>query len=206
FMIYIAFSKFGKIKLGKDDDEPEYSTFSWIAMLFSAGMGIGLVFWGVAEPVSHFHNPPFGESGDAQAAEAAMRFAIFHWGLHPWAIYALVALALAFFKFRKDAQGTISATFEPLLGEKTQGPLGKTIDIIAVFATVFGVATSLGLGAIQIGGGFSFLNDNIPNSFNTQLMIIIGVTILFTLSALSGIGRGIKWLSNANVLVAILLM
>src|SRR5699024_1419932 len=149
FMIYIAFSKLGKIKLGKDDDEPEYSTFSWIAMLFSAGMGIGLVFWGVAEPVSHFHNPPFGESGDAQAAEAAMRFSIFHWGLHPWAIYALVALALAFFKFRKDAQGTISATFEPLLGDKTQGALGKTIDIIAVFATVFGVATSLGLGAIQ---------------------------------------------------------
>src|SRR5699024_495982 len=166
---------------------------------FSAGMGIGLVFWGVAEPVSHFHNPPFGESGDAQAAEAAMRFSIFHWGLHPWGIYALIALALAFFKFRKDAPGTISATFYPILGNRVNRPIGKTIDIIAVFATVFGVATSLGLGAIQIAGGFSFLNDNISNGFLTQVIIIIAVTILFIMSTISGLGRGIKWLSNTNV-------
>lgn len=206
FMIYIAFSKFGKMKLGKEDDEPEYSTFSWISMLFSAGMGIGLVFWGVAEPVSHFQNPPFGDSGSPESAETAMRFSMFHWGLHPWAIYALVALALAFFKFRKDAQGTISATFYPLIGDRVNGPIGKTIDIIAVFATVFGVATSLGLGAIQIGGGFSFLNENISNTFGTQLTIIVVVTILFMLSAISGLGRGIKWLSNTNVIIAILLM
>src|SRR5699024_7968998 len=184
----------------------EYSTFSWIAMLFSAGMGIGLVFWCVAEPVSHFNNPPFGEGADAAAAEAAMRFSIFHWGLHPWGIYALVALALAFFKFRKEAQGTISATFEPLLGDRTHGPIGKTIDIVAVFATVFGVATSLGLGAIQIGGGFSSISDSISNTFGTQMIIIAAVTVLFMLSAISGLCRGIKWLSNTNVVIAILLM
>ncbi|HZW67553.1 MAG TPA: BCCT family transporter [Pseudogracilibacillus sp.] len=206
FVIYLAFSKFGHIKLGADDEEPEYHTISWIAMLFSAGMGIGLVFWGVAEPVSHYFVPASADPETAEAAVKSLQFTLFHWGLHPWGIYALIALALAFFQFRKGSRGLISSTFEPLIGSRIHGPIGKTIDIIAVFATVFGVATSLGLGAIQINGGLSYLNNNIPNSFNTQLMIIIGVTILFTLSALSGIGRGIKWLSNANVLVAILLM
>lgn len=206
FTIYLAFSKYGNIKLGKDDDEPEYSTFSWFAMLFSAGMGIGLVFWGVAEPISHFNVPPYGDAQTADAAENALRFSFFHWGLHPWGIYALIALALAYFKFRKDAPGTISATFYPLLGDRINGPIGKTIDIIAVFATVFGVATSLGLGAIQINGGFTYLNSNIPNAFSTQIIIIIGVTILFMLSAISGIGRGIKWLSNGNIALAILLL
>lgn len=206
FVIYLAFSKFGHIKLGKDDDEPEYHTLSWIAMLFSAGMGIGLVFWGVAEPVSHYFVPPTGEGATPEAAMDAMRFTFFHWGLHPWGIYALIGLSLAFFQFRKDSRGLISSTFEPLIGDRIHGPIGKTIDIIAVFATVFGVATSLGFGAIQINGGLNYLNDSIPNSFSTQLMIIAGVTILFTLSAISGIGRGIKWLSNANVLVALLLM
>src|SRR5690625_633079 len=206
FSIYIAFSKYGNIKLGKEDEEPEYSTISWFAMLFSAGMGIGLVFWGVAEPVSHYFVPPTGDGETAEAASQAMRFTIFHWGLHPWGIYALIALALAFFKFRKNVPGTISATFYPLIGERVKGPIGQTIDTIAVFATVFGVATSLGLGAIQINGGLSFLNENIPINTFTQFIIIGIVTVLFTGSALSGIGRGIKWLSNANVVVAILLM
>ncbi len=206
FVVFLAFSKYGNIKLGKDDDEPEYSTFSWFAMLFSAGMGIGLVFWGIAEPVSHFFVPPHGDAETAEAAKHAIRYSFFHWGLHPWAIYALIALTLAYFKFRKDAPGTISATFQPLLGERVKGPIGKTIDIIAVFATVFGVATSLGLGAVQINGGLSFLNNSIPNSFSTQIVIIIGVTILFMLSVISGIGRGIKWLSNTNIVFAILLM
>ncbi|HLR74973.1 MAG TPA: BCCT family transporter [Virgibacillus sp.] len=206
FTIYLAFSKFGDIKLGKDDDEPEYSTFSWFAMLFSAGMGIGLVFWGVAEPISHYFVPPVGEGETAEAAASAMQFTFFHWGLHPWGIYALIALTLAYFKFRKGAPGTISATFYPLIGDRVKGPIGKTIDIIAVFATVFGVATSLGLGAIQINGGLTYLNGNIPDGFSTQLIIIIGVTILFILSSISGIGRGIKWLSNTNVFIAILLL
>lgn len=206
FTIYLAFSKYGHIKLGKDDDEPEYSTFSWFAMLFSAGMGIGLVFWGIAEPVSHYYVPPMGEAQSAEAAENALRFTFFHWGLHPWGIYALIALALAYFKFRKGAPGTVSATFYPLLGDKINGPIGKTIDVIAVFATVFGVATSLGLGAVQINGGLTYLNSNIPSGFNTQILIIIGVTILFMLSAISGIGKGIKWLSNSNIFIAILLL
>jgi len=206
FVIYLAFSKYGNIKLGKDDDEPEYSTFSWFAMLFSAGMGIGLVFWGIAEPVSHYNIPPFGDPESAESAEAAIRFSFFHWGLHPWGIYALIAMALAYFKFRKEVPGTISATFRPLIGKRTEGPIGKVIDTIAVFATVFGVATSLGLGAIQINGGLSYLNGNIPDSIGTQLAIIVGVTILFMLSVISGIGRGIKWLSNSNIVLAILLL
>lgn len=206
FTIYLAFSKYGNIRLSKNDEEPEYSTMSWFAMLFSAGMGIGLVFWGVAEPVSHYYVPAVGDGETAEAAANALQFTFFHWGLHPWGIYALIALSLAYFKFRKNAPGTISATFYPLIGERVKGPIGKTIDIIAVFATVFGVATSLGLGAIQINGGLTYLNSNIPDGFITQLAIIAGVTILFTLSALSGIGRGIKWLSNANIIVAVLLM
>src|SRR5699024_5657260 len=184
FVIYLAFSKYGNIKLGKDDDEPEYSRISWFAMLFSAGMGIGLVFWGVAEPGSHYFVPPFGDSETGEAAEAALQFSFFHWGFHPWGIYALIALALAYFKFRKDAQGTISATYYPILGDRINGTIGKTIDTIAVFATVFGVATSLGLGAIQINGGLSFLNGNIPNSISTQIIIIVIVTILFMGSAI----------------------
>lgn len=206
FAIALAFSKYGNIKLGKDDEEPEYSTFSWFAMLFSAGMGIGLVFWGVAEPVSHFYNPPFGDGQTEDAAKNALRYSFFHWGLHPWGVYALIAMSLAYFKFRKDAPGTISATFYPLLGERIKGPIGKTIDIIAVFATVFGVATSLGLGAVQINGGLSYMFKSIPTGIGVQLIIILCVTVLFMLSAVSGLGRGIKWLSNTNIIIAILLM
>ncbi|HET7615955.1 MAG TPA: BCCT family transporter [Bacillales bacterium] len=206
FCVFLIFSRFGKIKLGKDDEEPEYNTFSWFAMLFSAGMGIGLVFWGTAEPLSHLNNPPFGDANSEQAAKLALRYSFFHWGLHPWGIYTLIALALAYFKFRKGAPGVISATFYPLLGDRVKGPLGKTIDVIAVFATVFGVATSLGLGAIQINGGLSFLYNGIPNSVGTQFLIIAGVTILFMLSAISGLGRGIKWLSNTNLTIAFILM
>src|SRR5690625_4390911 len=130
FVIYLAFSKYGNIKLGKDDDEPDYSTFSWLARVFSAGMGVGLVFWGVAEPISHDFVPPHGDAETAEAARNAIRYSFFHWGLHPWGIYALIALTLAYFKFRKDARGTISATFYPLLGERVNGPIGKTIDKI----------------------------------------------------------------------------
>ncbi|GGH73948.1 glycine betaine transporter [Pullulanibacillus pueri] len=206
FAIFLIFSKYGNIKLGKDDDEPEYSAISWFAMLFSAGMGIGLVFWGCAEPLSHFSDPPYGDPKTQDAAELALRYSFFHWGLHPWAIYAVIALALAYFKFRKGEPGLISATFRPILGEKVKGWLGKLIDILAVFATIFGVATSLGMGAVQINGGLSFISDSIPNSTNVQFLIILVVTVLFMLSAISGLGRGIKWLSNANIVFAVLLM
>jgi len=206
FGIYLAFSKYGKIKLGKDNEEPEYSTFSWFAMLFSAGMGIGLVFWGVAEPMSHYYAPPIGEAQSPNAAKNAFPLTFFHWGLHLWAIYALVALALAYFKFRRNLPGTISATFYPLLGDYVKGPMGIVIDTIAVFATVFGVATSLGFGAIQINGGMHYLHHGIPNGFSMQIVIILGITILFMISVLSGIGKGMKWISNINIILAILLL
>ncbi|WP_339226632.1 BCCT family transporter [Oceanobacillus sp. FSL K6-2867] len=204
--IYLIFSRYGDIKLGKDDEEPEYNIISWFAMLFSAGMGIGLVFWGVAEPVSHYINPPIGEGGTDTSASLALQYSTFHWGLHPWGVFTIIALALAYFKFRKDAPGTISATFYPILGDKVKGPIGKTIDITAVFATIFGVATSLGLGAIQINGGISQLNSNIPNTFAVQFIIIAVVTLLFVASAASGINRGIQYLSNTNIIIAVLLM
>lgn len=205
FAIWLIFSPYGKIKLGKETDEPEYSRISWFAMLFSAGMGIGLVFWGVAEPLSHFHQPPAGEGESVDAARMAMRYSFFHWGLHPWGIYSILALAMAYFKFRKDAPGLISAIFYPILKEKVNGPIGKAIDVLAIFATVFGVATSLGLGAMQISGGYSVLTQ-MPNNFWSQLVIIVIVSFLFILSAVTGVSRGIKWLSNINIVLAVLLM
>ncbi|MYL36089.1 BCCT family transporter [Pontibacillus yanchengensis] len=201
FSIYLIFSPYGKMKLGQPDEKPEYNKITWFAMLFSAGMGIGLVFWGSAEPLAHFATPPTGDPETKEAAKEAMRYAFFHWGIHVWAIYTVIALAIAYFKFRRQAPGVISATFQPLLGDKINGGFGKTIDVIAVFATIFGVATSLGLGAQQISGGISFISP-IENNFTTQFVIIIAVTILFMLSAWSGIGKGIKYLSNANIVLA----
>ncbi|SMP17408.1 glycine betaine transporter [Laceyella tengchongensis] len=205
FSLYLIFSPYGKIKLGKDDDKPEYSRISWFAMLFSAGMGIGLVFWGVAEPLSHYHVPLVGEGQTPDAARMAMRYSFFHWGLHPWGTYSVLALALAYFNFRKKTPGLISHIFYPLLKEKVNGPIGKMIDVIAVFATVFGVATSLGFGAAQIGGGISYITS-IDNNFTTQLIIIVVVTCLFLLSAVSGLSKGIQYLSNLNILLALLLL
>ncbi|WP_400163426.1 glycine betaine uptake BCCT transporter [Brevibacillus sp. TJ4] len=202
FCIYLAFSKYGHIRLGSDDDEPEYSSFTWFAMLFSAGMGIGLVFWGVAEPLSHYYSPPLGiPAGTADAARAALRYSFFHWGLHPWAIYSVIALVLAYFQYRKGAPGLVSATFSPLIGEKVNGPIGNLIDILAIIATAFGVATSLGLGTLQINGGLTHL-FNIPHNTTVQIIIIAVTTVLYLVSATTGLDRGIKVLSNSNLLVA----
>ncbi|WP_026905975.1 glycine betaine uptake BCCT transporter [Paucisalibacillus globulus] len=205
FSIFLIFSKYGKIKLGKPNDEPEYSYITWFAMLFSAGMGIGLVFWGAAEPLSHFHNPPYGEPGTNESAKTAMQYSFFHWGLHPWAIYATLALALAYFKFRKKSSGLVSGILVPLFGEKGKEVWGTTVDSIVVFATVFGVATSLGFGAIQISGGLSFV-FGIDQNFLYQLIIIVIVTVLYLLSASTGVNKGIKYLSNANIIFAFALM
>ncbi|QGG47922.1 glycine betaine uptake BCCT transporter [Heliorestis convoluta] len=203
FSLYLAFSKHGSIKLGSDDDEPEYGKPTWYAMLFSAGMGIGLVFWGVAEPMFHYAAPPFDVAEESvEAARMAMRYSFFHWGLHPWGIYTVIALALAYFNFRKGYQGLISHTFYPLLGERVNGPIGKAIDTLAIIATVFGVATSLGLGALQINGGLSYLTG-IPNVITTQLIIIAVVTVLYMISASTGLNRGIKTLSNINLKLAL---
>lgn len=205
FALYLIFSKYGKIKLGKPNDKPDFSYISWFAMLFSAGMGIGLVFWGAAEPVSHLYNPPYGEPGTAEAAKTAMQYSFFHWGLHPWAIYAIIGLALAYFKFRKQSSGLVSSILEPVLGDRVKGATGTFVDSLVVFATIFGVATSLGFGAIQISGGLSYVFDIEP-SILLQLTIIVIVTILFMASAMSGLNKGIKILSNTNLVLAIVLM
>jgi choline/carnitine/betaine transport len=207
YALYLAFSRFGSIRLGSDDDEPEYSTISWFAMLFSAGMGIGLVFWGVAEPLSHYMTPPEGaEGGTAEAARLAMRYVFFHWGLHPWGVYTVISLSLAYFQFRKGYKGLISSAFIPLIGERlVSGWLGKIIDILAIIATAFGVATSLGLGTLQINGGLNHL-FGLPSSIASQIGIIAIVTILFLLSATTGLDKGIKLLSNSNLLIAVVLL
>lgn len=202
FAIWIAFSKYGKIKLGPDDSKPDYSFISWFAMLFSAGMGIGLVFWGVAEPLNHYINPMGMEGGTEAAAKFAMMKSFMHWGLHPWANYSVLALALAYMQFRKGKPGLISSIFIPLIGEeRVKGWMGKTIDILAIFATVAGVATSLGLGTLQINSGLNML-FNVPETSLIQIVIVAVVTILFMISAISGLDKGIKFLSNLNVTIA----
>lgn len=206
FAIYLIFSRYGNIVLGKDGDKPKYNYLTWFGMLFSAGMGIGLVFWGAAEPISHLHNPPFDVANDAEAARVAMQYSFFHWGFHPWGIYATLALALAYFQFRKDEPGLISVTLKPLFGNKMNGGWGTLINVIAVFATVFGVATSLGLGAQQIGSGIEFVSGSVANTVTLQLIVIAIVTVLYMASALSGLDRGIKILSTTNIVVAIVLM
>ncbi|MCR2821587.1 glycine betaine uptake BCCT transporter [Lederbergia panacisoli] len=206
FCIFLIFSPVGAIRLGKTDEKPEYSRPSWFAMLFSAGMGIGLVFWGAAEPISHFAvSPPLADPGTDQALKDSMRFTFFHWGIHAWAIYALVGLCLAYFNFRKDEPGLISAALSPILGKYSKGKIAVLIDIIAVTATVIGVATTLGFGAAQINGGLAYL-FGIPNTFFVQVIIIIVVTILFIASAWSGLSKGIKYLSNTNMFLAALLV
>ncbi|MCL7746305.1 glycine betaine uptake BCCT transporter [Halalkalibacter alkaliphilus] len=208
FCLYLIFSPYGRIKLGKPDDKPEYNYLTWFSFLFTAGMGIGLVFWGVAEPLYHFFEPPTAEPGSTQAAGEAMRYAFFHWGLHPWAIYSIVALALAYFRFRKESPAVMSAVLEPLLGERANGGLGTSINVLVVFATIFGVATSLGFGAAQISAGLSYLIPGLQtiNEVMLQLIVILIVTILFMISAQTGLNKGIRILSKTNVYLAISLM
>ncbi len=207
FCFILLFSKFGKIKFGKDDAKPEYSFISWFAMLFSAGMGIGLVFWGVAEPINHYLSPAPGVEG---ATEEAVRFAFqksfLHWGLHPWAGYVVIGGALAYVQYRKGKPGLISSLLIPLIGEKrARGGIGYAIDVIAIFATVAGVATSLGLGAYQINSGLNYL-FGIPENNLVVFLIVIVTTALFILSAVSGLDKGIKILSNTNVTLATVIM
>lgn len=198
FSIWIAFSKFGKIKLGPDDSKPDYSNASWFAMLFSAGMGIGLVFWGIAEPLNHFVT----KGGGSEAANFAIKKSFFHWGLHPWANYTIIALALAYFQFRKNKPGLISTIFIPLIGEKgVEGPIGKTIDILAIFATVAGMATSLGLGTLQITSGLNHL-FNVPNTMTVIVAIVVIITAFYIITALAGVDKGIKVISDMNLWIA----
>ncbi|MFI7491885.1 BCCT family transporter [Micromonospora echinaurantiaca] len=205
--IWLALSRYGRIKLGRDDEKPEFSTVSWVAMMFSAGMGIGLMFWGAAEPLSHLGTPPRGltEPNSQQAARVAMEYSFFHWALHPWAIYAVVGLAIAYFTFRKGRRGLISSAFFPLIGERANRGPGKAIDIFAIFATLFGSAVSLGLGALQINSGLTNLWD-VPNSTPLAIGIIAVLTAAFVVSAITGVKRGIQFLSNTNMVLAVALL
>ena len=205
FALWLAVSRYGRIPLGRDDEAPEFRTVSWVAMMFSAGMGIGLMFYGVAEPLSHFTSPPPGTvaANTPEALDTAMATTLFHWTLHPWAIYAVVGLAIAYSTFRRGRPQLISSAFIPLFGRhRSEGAFGKAVDILAIFATLFGSAASLGLGALQIGGGLT-AGGFMENVGTTLLVVIIVVlTICFILSAVSGVSKGIQWLSNINMVLA----
>ncbi|GGF13680.1 glycine/betaine ABC transporter permease [Halobacillus andaensis] len=207
FCVYSIFSRFKNIRLGKENEKPEFSLTAWFAMLFSAGMGMGLVFWTTAEPISHaFINSPRSELGTDQAIKESLQFSYFHWGVHAWAVYALVALVLAYFKFHKGYAGLISATLVPIFGKKSMnGFAGRMIDTLAVVATVVGVAATLGFGTAQINEGLAFL-FNTPANYGVQLIILIVATGLFIFSAWSGVSRGIKYLSNINMVLGFVLM
>ncbi|MFG2141254.1 BCCT family transporter [Streptomyces sp. NPDC048650] len=208
FAIWLAVSKYGRITLGKEGEEPEFRTVSWVAMMFSAGMGIGLMFYGVSEPLGHFIKPPPGTAPKdaAQAMDTALATTLFHWTLHPWAIYAVVGLAIAYSCFRRGRRQTISAVFTPLIGERrANGWGGRVIDILAIFATLFGSAASLGLGALQIGSGIKVLGWMDSVSTTLLVVIITVLTIAFILSAVSGIAKGVQMLSNINMVLALIL-
>ncbi|MER7605383.1 BCCT family transporter [Nocardioides sp. NPDC127503] len=208
YIIWLAVSKYGNIPLGRDDEKPEFKTASWVAMMFSAGMGIGLMFYGVSEPISHFVTPPpgTGEAGNPEAIQHAMATTMFHWTLHPWAIYAVVGLAIGYGAYRKGRVSLISSAFTPLLGKKTvEGPTGKAIDIFAIFATLFGSATSLGTGAIQIESGLQIVAGLGEVGNNVLIGIIAILTVCFVISAVSGVAKGIQWLSNINMVLAFML-
>lgn len=206
FLIYLMFSRFGNIRLGKDDEKPEFSYKSWLAMLFSGGMGIGLIFWSVAEPMWHYAGNPFAATGlTDEAAATAMRITFFHWGLHPWAIFIIVALAMAYFAYRKGLPLTMRSVLYPLIGDRIYGPIGHTVDILTVAITAFGVSQSLGLGVIQMNTG---LNNvfGIDISIGNQLLLIAAISTLAIFSVITGVGRGIRILSEWNMRLSILLV
>lgn len=205
FTIYLAFSKYGKIRLGGPDARPMYSKASWFAMLFSAGMGIGIMFYSIGEPVTHFGSPPLEVNNELEAAKQAMEFTSLHYGLHVWAIYALVGLALAFFAYNKNLPMTFRSAFYPFIGDKINGGWGDLIDILSALATVFGLATTLGLGVMQVSTGLNFLYDWEVTSL-MQIIIIIGVISVATVSVFLGVEKGVKRLSSANMYMALLLL
>ncbi|MFJ9575849.1 BCCT family transporter [Streptomyces sp. NPDC101191] len=208
FALWLAVSRYGRITLGQEGEGPEFRTVSWIAMMFSAGMGIGLMFYGVSEPLAHYGSPPPGTHpvDSAERMQTAMATTLFHWTLHPWAIYAVVGLAIAYSTYRRRRRQTVSAVFVPLMGERrAYGGPGRVIDILAIFATLFGSAASLGLGALQIGSGFEELDWMEKAGTGLLVGIIAVLTLAFVLSAVSGVEKGIQWLSNINMVLAAIL-
>ena len=203
---WLAAGRHGRIRLGADDDKPEFSTASWLAMLFAAGMGVGLLFWGVAEPMIHFTSPPIGEARTAAAARQAMVITNFHWGLHAWAIYAMAALVLAYFGFRRGAPYLAGAPIRQAFSGRWVPALAHTADLVAVIAVVFGVAGSLSMGTLQIQTGLSVVAGISRDSNWVTVGILVLLAACYMTSASTGLDRGIKWLSNINMVVAILLM
>ncbi|WP_420094291.1 BCCT family transporter [Paenibacillus faecalis] len=202
FLIWVAASKYGNIRLGGDKQKPDYPFFTWIGMLFSAGFGVGLVFWGVAEPMSHFFTTPFSgvEPLTEEAARLAMGYSFFHWGISQWSVFALVGLVIAFLQFRKKKDGLVSTALEPVMGSKPA--VKNTIDILAVIATVMGIATSIGLGVLQMNGGLNTVAGT-GNSPLIQISILLVVSIAYMTSSVSGLDKGIKYLSNFNLALAL---
>ncbi len=205
FVIFLGISKNGLIKLGPDHSEPDYNYISWFAMLFSAGMGIGLLFFGVAEPVMHYMNPPVGDGATVNAAREAMKITFFHWGIHAWAIYAVVAISLAYFSFRHNLPLAIRSSLYPLIGDRIYGPIGHIVDTFAVIGTIFGVATSLGLGVLQVNSGLNYL-FGVPNTTFVQILLIAIITLIATGSVASGLDAGIKRISELNMIMAVSLL
>ena len=205
FLIYLALGRFGKLRIGGQNAKPEFKTLSWFAMLFSAGMGIGLLFFGVGEPVMHFNTPPTAEAGTAAAAQEAMNFTFLHWGFHAWAVYALVGLSLSYFTYTRGLPLTIRSIFYPFLGDKIYGKIGDVIDIFAVLATLFGLATSLGFGVQQIASGLNHV-FGLPSGTTAQVVLIAIITAIATLSVVLGVDKGVKVLSEWNMRIAVVLL
>ena len=203
--LWLAFSKFGAIRLGRDGEKPEFGRLSWFAMLFSAGMGIGLMFWSVAEPINHYTTPPPGFADGLDPSRVSMAVTIFHWGLHPWALYAFVGLALAYFGFRHDKPLGFRSLLHPIFGDRVYGRLGDVVDTLAIIATLTGVATSLGIGAQQVNAGLAFL-FGVPMGTTVQILLIAGITAVATVSVVMGLAKGIRRLSELNMVMAALLM
>lgn len=205
FSLFIAFSRFGSIKLGGEDAETDFSTLAWFAMLFSAGMGIGIMFWSVAEPIFHYLSPPMADGETAEAAQQAMNLTYLHWGFHAWGIYAVVGLALGFFAFNRGLPLSFRSVFYPLIGDRIKGWMGDVIDVLAVLATLFGLATSLGLGVLQVSAGLEHV-FGLPDNIYLQVGIIVGITAVATVSVVLGIDKGVRVLSEMNVRIAALFL
>ncbi len=205
FVVWLGASRFGRIRLGEQHGAPEYRYLTWFAMLFTAGMGIGLVFWAVAEPLSHLANPPMAEAGTVEARVEAMRFTFFHWGVHAWGVYALIGLSLAYFAYRHGLPLSIRSALYPLLGQRIHGRWGDAVDTFAVFGTMFGVATSLGLGVLQVNAGLANLGL-LEQSTTVQLAIIAVITLAAIASLMAGLDKGILRLSVTNLVLAMVLM
>ncbi len=200
--LIIGLSKYGKLKLGKQESKPEYSFFSWMGMLFGAGLGVGLVYYGVTEPVSHFMTAPFAESGTAEAAADAMRTTFFHWSFLPWASYGIVGLCIGYFSHRKGLPGLVSSAFQPMLGEKISKTPGKIIDAFSLIAVICGVSMSVGFAATQLASGLS-MQYGLPNNFVTVAIIVLTIGVLATVSAMSGVAKGVKLISDSNMYIVL---